>query len=88
MTIACEPARQNAPEIHRRYGTTAAYLDVHTCVPPWHQLDHEAGQPYAAMCRGKVIADTALFTTFVGLALAIPAQSVNRNREGGQFNGR
>lgn len=58
---ALEFARQNAPEIHQRYGTTAAYLDVHTCVPPWHQLDHEAGQPFAAMCRGKVQFDTELF---------------------------
>jgi hypothetical protein len=54
-------AKQNAPEIHRRYGTTAAYLDVHTCVPPWHQLDHEADQPFAAMARGKVKYDTELF---------------------------
>jgi hypothetical protein len=38
-------AQQNAPEIHRRFSTTAAYLDVHTCVPPWHQLNHEADQP-------------------------------------------
>jgi hypothetical protein len=54
-------AKQNAPEIHRRYQTTAAYLDVHTCVPPWHQLDHEANQPFAAMARGKVKFDTELF---------------------------
>ena len=54
-------AKQNAPEIHRRYKTTAAYLDVHTCVPPWHQLDHEASQPLAAIGRGKVERDTALF---------------------------
>ena len=54
-------AKENAPEIHRRYQTTAAYLDVHTCVPPWHQLDHEAGQPFAAMARGKVRHDTELF---------------------------
>lgn len=54
-------AKQNAPEIHRRFGTNAAYLDVHTCVPPWHQLDHEANQPMAAMCRAKVIHDAELF---------------------------
>lgn len=57
---ALEFARQNAPEIHRRYGTTAAYLDVHICVPPWHQLDHDATQPMAAMEQGKVRADTEL----------------------------
>ena len=54
-------ARQNAPEIHRRFNTTAAYLDVHTCVPPWHQLDHEADQPLAAMALAKVKHDTELF---------------------------
>lgn len=54
-------AKQNAPEIHRRYATTAAYLDVHSCVPPWHQLDHEAGQPMAAMALAKVRSDTELF---------------------------
>lgn len=54
-------AKENSPEIHRRYGTTAAYLDVHTCVPPWHQLDHEAGQPQAAMALAKMQYDTELF---------------------------
>ncbi len=54
-------ARRNSPYIHRVYHTTAAYLDVHTCVPPWHQLDHEAGQPFAAMERGKVFFDSRLF---------------------------
>lgn len=54
-------AQQNTPEIHRRYATTAAYLDVHTCVPPWHQLDHEASQPLAAMMQAKVRADRELF---------------------------
>lgn len=54
-------ARQNSPEAHARYDTTAAYLDVHTCVPPWHQLDHEAGQPMAAMALHKVRRDAELF---------------------------
>ena len=54
-------AKQNAPEVHRRFGTTAAYLDVHTCVPPWHQLDHQADQPMAAMALAKVKFDTELF---------------------------
>ncbi len=54
-------ARQNAPRAHLRYGTNAAYLDVHTCVPPWHQLDHEAGQPLAAMAHAKVKCDGELF---------------------------
>lgn len=54
-------ARQNAPEAHRRYGTTAAYLDVHTCIPPWTALDHEAGQPMAAMAQARMKYDTELF---------------------------
>ncbi len=58
---ALEFARRNSPEIHSRYGTTAAYLDVHTCVPPWHQLDHDAAQPMAAMALAKVKHDAELF---------------------------
>jgi hypothetical protein len=58
---ALEFAKQNTPEIHRRYQTTAAYLDVHTCVPPWHQLDHEATQTMAGMALAKVQNDAALF---------------------------
>ncbi len=54
-------ARQNSPLARQRYGATAAYLDVHTCVPPWHQLDHEAGQPAAAMHQAKTRFDTELF---------------------------
>ena len=54
-------AKQTAPEAHRRFATTAAYLDVHTCVPPWHQLDHQADQPMAAMALAKVKCDTELF---------------------------
>jgi hypothetical protein len=58
---AMDFAQQNAPEIHRRYGTTAAYLDVHTCVPPWHQLDHQSDQPMAAMALCKFTNDSKLF---------------------------
>ncbi len=54
-------AKQNSPEIHKRFKTNAAYLDVNSCVPPWHQLDHEAGQPMAAMALAKVKFDTELF---------------------------
>jgi hypothetical protein len=60
-TRALGYARRTAPEAHRRFGTTAAYLDVHTCVPPWHQLDHEAGQDMAGMELAKVKHDTQLF---------------------------
>jgi hypothetical protein len=60
-TRALGYAKMNAPEAHRRYKTTAAYLDVHTCVPPWHQLDHEAGHLMAAMALAKVKHDSELF---------------------------
>lgn len=58
---ALEHARKNSPEAHRRYATTASYLDVHPCVPPWHQLDYDATQPMAAMALGKVRRDSELF---------------------------
>lgn len=59
--MALDFAKRNSPEIHRRYGTTAAYLDVHSCVPPWHQLDHDAARPMAAIARHKVERDRGLF---------------------------
>ncbi len=58
---ALQFAKENAPLIHEWFQTSAAYLDVHTCVPPWHQLDHEAGQPMAAMMLAKVKYDSELF---------------------------
>jgi len=54
-------AQQNSPIIHQRYATNSAYLDVHTCVPPWHQLDHDATAPMAAMSLLKVQEDAELF---------------------------
>lgn len=32
-------AQTQSPEIHRRYGTNADYLDVHSAVPPWFHVD-------------------------------------------------
>lgn len=58
---ALDFAKMNSPEIHRRYNTNAAYLDVHSCVSPSHQLDHQADQPMAANARFKVIQDSKLF---------------------------
>jgi len=58
---ALDYAKKNTPEIHKRFGTNAGYLDVHTCVPPWHELDHEANQPMAGMALAKVKYDTELF---------------------------
>jgi hypothetical protein len=40
-------ARLQSPEIHRRFGTNACYLDVHSAVPPWFHVDFRAGEPGA-----------------------------------------
>ncbi len=40
-------ARQESPEINKRYQTTAAYLDVQPTGPPW-QLDYDAEEEGAA----------------------------------------
>ncbi len=50
---ALKYARRNSPEIHKRYQTTAAYLDVHTCIAPWRYCDFDPSQPLAGSlaCR-------------------------------------
>ena len=55
-TWALEFAKQNSPEIHKRYQTTAAYLDVHTCIQPWRYCDFDPAQPNAgeATCRREL----------------------------------
>lgn len=42
-------AATQSPEIHRRYGTNADYLDVHSAVPPWFHVDQRAGEAGAGM---------------------------------------
>lgn len=42
-------ARQQSPEIHRRYASNANYLDVHSAVPPWFHVDFRAGEVGAGM---------------------------------------
>jgi len=37
-------AAAQSPEIHRRYGTQADYLDVHSAVPPWFHVDDHSGE--------------------------------------------
>ena len=37
-------AATQSPEIHRRYGTQANYLDVHSAVAPWFHVDDRAGE--------------------------------------------
>ncbi|MEJ5251540.1 MAG: hypothetical protein HPY54_09890 [Chthonomonadetes bacterium] len=44
-------ASTQSPEIHRRYGTNACYLDVHSAVPPWFHVDMRAGEEGAGMFR-------------------------------------
>jgi hypothetical protein len=44
-------AATQSPEIHRRYGTNACYLDVHSAVPPWFHVDARAGEPGAGTFR-------------------------------------
>ncbi len=41
-------ADQYSREIHSRYGTSAAFLDVHTSVAPWFKVDYDAAEPGAA----------------------------------------
>jgi len=54
-------ASQFAPEINKRYDTTTAYLDVHTCVPPWFHVDFSASEPGAGTARAVYDAQVALF---------------------------
>jgi hypothetical protein len=60
-TAIMKYARMQSPEIHRRYGTNAAYLDVHTCVPPWFHVDHRAGEAGAATFAAVFKAHAELF---------------------------
>ncbi len=49
-------AKSQSPEIHRRYGTNADYLDVHSAVPPWFHVDYRASESGAA--EFKTVFDT------------------------------
>jgi hypothetical protein len=46
-----EVARRFSPEIHRRYQTTAIYLDVSTAVNPSDKVDYNASLPGSARLR-------------------------------------
>jgi len=54
-------ARIYSNEIHRRYGTTAAFYDVNSCAPPWLHLDCDANEPDAAMLIGRMKGNLELF---------------------------
>jgi hypothetical protein len=45
--FAVEADRKLAPLIQRKYGTNAAYTDVHTSVSPWDRTDFDARVPGA-----------------------------------------
>ncbi len=44
-------AASQSHEIHRRYRTSACYLDVHSAVPPWFHVDQRAGMDGAGTFR-------------------------------------
>jgi hypothetical protein len=48
-------AATQSPELHRRFGTNACYLDVHSAVPPWFHVDFRADE-YGAGMFGTVFA--------------------------------
>ena len=54
-------AKTQGPEVVRRYGSAACYLDVHSAVPPWFHVDFEAGQPGAGEFRTVWDAHRALW---------------------------
>jgi hypothetical protein len=37
------------PPVHRKFGTTASFVDVATAVPPWSRMDYDSRVPGAAM---------------------------------------
>lgn len=46
---AIEMQAYYAPRIVEKFGTNTVYCDVHTCIPPWENVDYEAGTPGAGM---------------------------------------
>jgi hypothetical protein len=54
-------AAAQSPEIHRRYGTKANYLDVHSAVSPWFHVDMRAGEAGAGQFRRVWDAHNALY---------------------------
>lgn len=54
-------AQTQSPEIHRRYGTNACYLDVHSAVPPWFHVDFRAGETGAGTFRQVLAAHRRLW---------------------------
>ena len=60
-------AQTQGPEIVRRYGSAACYLDVNSAVPPWFHVDADSGQPGAGEFKTVRDAHRALWTYERGL---------------------
>ncbi|MBI2297365.1 MAG: hypothetical protein HYU66_00185 [Armatimonadetes bacterium] len=48
---AAEMQAHYAPAQHAKFGVNAQYCDVHTCIPPWADVDYQAGTPGAGKLR-------------------------------------
>ncbi len=48
---AAEMQAHWAPAQHAKFGVNAQYCDVHTCIPPWADVDYQAGTPGAGKLR-------------------------------------
>jgi hypothetical protein len=48
---AAEMAARYAPAQAAKFGVNATYCDVHTCIPPWGNVDYQAGNPGAGKFR-------------------------------------
>ncbi|MBV9850878.1 MAG: hypothetical protein JO250_14495 [Armatimonadetes bacterium] len=73
QSFAVKPSRilalaaTQSPEVVRRYGGDACYLDVHSAVPPWFHVDFQAGQPNGGAFRATWDAHRALWAYERGL---------------------
>jgi hypothetical protein len=57
-------AERVTPQVHHRYGTTGAFIDVHSSVPPWFHVDFTAGNEVAGRFHPVWEAHRALWRLF------------------------
>lgn len=57
-------AARVTPQVHQRYGTTGAFIDVHSSVPPWFHVDFTAGNEVAGRFHPVWEAHRALWQLF------------------------
>ena len=55
-------AATQSPVIHKRYGTTAAYLDVNSAISPSTHVDMDARAPGAGTLAALLVGDTGLWS--------------------------